>query len=99
MRKHTHDWGPKKETEKSAHWIDVNVEALAVPIFHVFPKKEHAIAGASLLGQIDEWPAPALKTREFVIGDLLECSTYDWHLVVDRTVASFRRGIAPNVVN
>jgi hypothetical protein len=52
-----------------------------------------------LLGQIDHRPAPALKTREFVIADPMECSTYDWHIVVDRTVASFRRGVAPNVVN
>ena len=72
--------GQKKETEKRAHRINVNVEALIIPIFLVFPKEEHAIAGASLLEQIDEWPAPALKMREFVIGDLLECSTYDWYL-------------------
>ena len=91
--------GRKKRQKERAHRIDVNVEALAVPIFHVFPKEEHAIAGASLLGQINHRPAPALKTREFVIGDPLECSTYDWYLVVDRTVASFRRGVAPNVVN
>ena len=91
--------GRKKRQKERAHRIDVNVEALAVPIFHVFPKEEHAIAGPSLLGQIDHRPAPALKTREFVIGDPLECSTYDWYLLVDRTVASFRRGVAPNVVN
>ena len=91
--------GRKKRQKERAHRIDVNVEALAVPIFHVFPKEEHAIAGASLLGQIDHRPAPVLKTREFVIGDPLECSTYDWYLVVHRTVASFKRGVAPNIVN
>ena len=91
--------GRKKRQKERAHRIDVNVEALAVPIFHVFPKEEHAITGAILLGQIEHRPAPVLKTREFVIGDPLKCSTYDWYLVVDRTVASFRRGVAPNVVN
>ena len=90
--------GPKK-AEKWAHRIDVNVEALAVPVFHVFPKEEHAIAGANLLGQIDERPASVLKSREFVIGDILECSTYNWYLVVDRPVASFGRSVAPKIVN
>ena len=62
--------GREKRQKERAHRIDVNVEALAVPILHVFPKEEHAIAGASLLGQIDHQPAPALKTREFVIDAL-----------------------------
>ena len=42
--------GRKKRKKERARRIDVNVEALAVPIFHVFPKEEHAIAGASLVG-------------------------------------------------
>jgi len=42
--------GPKK-AEKWAHRIDVNVEALAVPVFHVFPKEEHAIVGPDCLGK------------------------------------------------
>ena len=91
--------GRKKRQKDRAHRIDVNVEALAVPIFHVFPKEEHAIAGASLLGQIDHRPAPMLKTREFVIGNILECITYNGYLVVDRPVANFRRSVAPKVVN
>ena len=69
IRNHTHEWEQKKD-RKRAHRIDVYVEALGVPIFHVFSKEEHAIAGASLLGQIDHRPAPVLKIREFVIGDL-----------------------------
>ena len=43
-----------------------------------------------MLGQIDERPASVLKSREFIIGDLLECSTYDWYLVVD-SVGAYQR--------
>jgi hypothetical protein len=43
--------GRKKRQKERAHRIDVNVEALAVPIFHVFPKEEHAIAGPACLGK------------------------------------------------
>ena len=59
--------GRKKRQKEKAHRIDVNVEALTVPIFHVFPKEEHAIAGASLLGQIDHRPAQHSKQGNLLL--------------------------------
>jgi hypothetical protein len=37
--------------------------------------------------------------REFVLGNLLECSVYDGQLVIDGLVMWFRRSARPKIVN
>lgn len=93
-------WGQKgKRKEKNAHWIDIDVQLVAIPKFHIFPKEKHAIAWPSLFWDINKWPAPILDLREFFLADLLESSTYDGDLVENGTVACIRASVPPNIVN
>ena len=62
---HKENVGAKKEG--NAHWIDVNVQLLAIPKFHIFPKEKHAITGPTLFWDLNEWPAPFLNLREFFL--------------------------------
>ena len=82
---HKENVGAKKEG--NAHWIDVNVQLLAIPKFHIFSKEKHAITGPALFWDLNEWPAPFLNLREFFLADLLEYSTYDGGLLKNLLMA------------
>jgi hypothetical protein len=88
-----------KEKGISAHRIYLNVQLVTIPMFHVFPNKEHAITRSGLLRDINEWSSPVLKIRELLLADLLKCSVNDGDLLKNGGVAWFRAGVDPLVVN
>jgi hypothetical protein len=91
-------WSAKKKKE-NAHWINVDVQLLAIPKFHIFLKEKHAIAGTTLFWDLNKWPAPFLKLREFFLADLLECNAYYRDLLKNGVVACCRVSVRPIIVN
>jgi hypothetical protein len=89
-------WAKKEEI---AHWINVNIQLVAIPKFHIFPEEKHTIIWPSLLGDINERLAPKFNLREFFLADLLEYSTDDGDLLKNGLVAWFRASAPPTIVN
>jgi hypothetical protein len=77
----------------AAHRIYLNVQLVTIPMFHVFPNKEHAITRSGLLRDINELSAPVLKIRELLLADLLKCSVNDGDLLKNWGMAWFRMSI------
>jgi hypothetical protein len=83
----------------AAHRIYLNVQLVTIPMFHVFPNKEHAITRSGLLRDINEWSALVLKIRELLLASLLKCSVNDGDLLKNGGMVWFRAGVDPLVVN
>jgi hypothetical protein len=50
-------WVQRGKKEIAAHRIYLNMHLVTIPMFHVFPNKEHAITRSGLLQDIYEWSA------------------------------------------
>jgi hypothetical protein len=89
----------REKREINAHMIYLNVQLVTIPMFHVFPNKEHAITRSSLLWVIYEWPAPVLKIRELLLADFPKCSINDEDLLKTWGVMWIRAGVDPLIIN